>query len=900
MVSLTIRVGVAGWVACVLGAQVLAAAGTPPARRSIAEVLPQSGGLHDPEMRRSAVEQMRIFEDDRRSAAVTHAKQLGLPLREAKPDGGVRELIDFDGDKPRYYATCNANAGISVGANLLWSAPYSANGSGGTVGLWDGSSARTTHQEFGGRVTSMDGASATVDHSTHVAGTICAAGIDSAAKGMAPAVRVDSYDWTSDTSEMTSRGASYPGEAGMINVSSHSYGYTAGWYYTGGTPLFLWYGSGTTASGVEDDFGKYETNARGMDSLAYSLPYYLIFRAAGNDRADNPSTGNTVSFDNGATSVAYDPALHPGGDGTYRGGYDSISFDALAKNVVTVGAVNDAVSGGKRYVANAAMVSFSSWGPADDGRIKPDLVANGYYVYSALCSADAAYGYMSGTSMATPSAAGTAQLLVHDFGILFTNQFMRASTLKALLIHTADDLGTAGPDYQYGWGLINGKAAADLLLAYKQHPGTRRVVEDRVATTRTSISFSFTWDGTNPIRATLCWTDPAGASTTSGDSRVARLVNNLNLAVTGPGGTTHLPWVMPYVGNWSNNAYALAAVTGTNNTDNVEQVLVAAPPAAGVYTATVTYAGTLSNSSQPFSLILSGMADTDTAAAPRLTASTPASGSGTQLFSLTGDRFLLGAGVRLTHPGQPAVTGTGVEVSGDTAKARFNTTGLASGWWNLGITNPDGQVAVLTNAFGMAATLWFEDFETNDIVAKGWKFLADTGASQWALSASKSVSPIRSMFSAGVGTTSDTSVVSPSIHIFSGASLLSLSFWHNLSINDSKDGGVLEFSLDGGSWFDVTASGSGASFAANGYNAALSVNGNTNPLAGRAAWSGSVAGFVQVIVSLTDTAKYAGHSLRVRWRLGTNNRTTSTGWAFDDVVLSGVMPPSKATVLMVL
>ena len=877
-----------------LAAQAMAAGGTLPPRRTAAEMLPESGDLHDPEVRRAAVGSLRQAEEERRTAVQARGLQLGLPLREALANGGARELMDFDGDRPLYYATCNVNAGISSGANVLWAAPYNADGSGGTVGLWDASSARTTHQEFGGRVTSLDGASATYDHSSHVAGTICAAGVMAAAKGMAPAVRVDSYDWTSDTSEMTSRGASYPGEAGMINISSHSYGHDVGWSYTA-TPTYTWYGSGSTATSIDNNFGMYNSYARDTDSLAYSLPYYLIFWAAGNDRGDNPATGASVSV--GGSTVTYDPALHPAGDGAYRGGYDTISYNGLAKNIVTVGAVNDAVSGSTRSLAGATMTSFSSWGPTDDGRIKPDLVANGYSVYSSLCTSDSAYGYMSGTSMATPSAAGTAQLLVHEFGILFTNQYMRASTLKALLIHTADDLGTAGPDYQFGWGLLNAVNAASLLRTYKSHPGTRRVIEDRVATNRTSVSFSFTWDGASPIRATLCWTDPAGASTTSGDLRTARLVNNLDLRLIGPSGTVYQPWVMPFVGNWTTDAFATAATTGSNYTDNVEQVLVASPGTAGTYVARVTFAGTLTNDSQPFSLLLSGEADADTAGAPRLTAASPASGTGTQLFSLTGDRLLLGGTVKLTQARQPDVTGAGVEVFGDTAKARITTTGLAAGWWNLVFTNPDGQAAVLTNAFGVPRSLWSENFETNNIGAKGWTFLSTVGSSQWALSSARYVSATRSLFSAGVATTSDTSAVSPSIHIPSGASGLSLSFWHYFSLSSRNDGGVLELSLDGGAWLNVTNSVLGASFVANGYNATLS-NSSNNPLGkGCSVWSGNSGSFVQVQVSLTKTSLFAGHGLRIRWRLGTNSSISSTGWYIDDVALSGVVSPSKGTVL---
>lgn len=862
----------------------------------MAEVLEDAGGdMRRPDVRRRVVEELARDERSRRDAAEELARQRGLPIRGKYPGGGGFELAGFDGDTPLYRTTYNANAAISTGANLLRLAPYLVTGGSGTVGVWDEGAVRPTHQEFGGRVTVKDGTTTLSDHSTHVAGTIGASGVTSSAKGMAPAVMIDSYDWNNDTSEMTGRGAAYPGEPGMIYLSNHSYGFNSGWVYTG-TPVYTWYGAGTTASGYEDDFGKYRAETREIDTLAYSLPYYLMFWAAGNDRNNNPQNGQSVALSSGGASVTYDSVSHPPGDGVYKGGYDTISYNSLAKNVVTVGAVGDAVSGGLRSLSVAAMQAFSSWGPTDDGRIKPDLVANGNTLYSTLSGGDASYGSMSGTSMATPNAVGTAHLLAEYLGTLFTNTAMRASTLKALLIHTADDLGNAGPDYRFGWGLVNAKAAADLLAAYRANAGTRRVIEDRVTTSRTTVSFPFTWDGASPIRATLCWTDPAGAATTAHDLRTARLVNNLDLRVIGPGGTEYRPWVMPFVGDWSVTACDYAATTGSNTTDNVEQVLVASPGTAGTYIARVSYAGTLTNGTQPFSLIISGAAAGSTVEAPTLSTSSPLSGSGTLTFTVAGARMAFGTDVRLRRTGQPDVVGVSVEAQGDLLRARFNTSGMADGWWRLLLTNPDGQRTVLYNAFVVGTwPLWNEDFETADIAGRGWTFLSLVGTSQWVLSTAKSVSPMRSMFSAGVAANSDTCVVSPSITVPISGMGLALSFWHFRGFGDGNDGGVLELSIDGGAWFDVTSSGSGVTFIANGYNATLSAN-TSNPLGKRrSVWSNTSASFEQVKVGFTDTAKYAGKGLRVRWRLGTNNSTASTGWYIDDVVFSGAGDPPDMT-----
>lgn len=105
-------------------------------------------------------------------------------------------------------------------------------------------------------------------------------------------------------------------------------------------------------------------------------------------------------------------------------------YEGVAKNIMTVGAVDDAVSGGVRDLYSAAMSLMSSWGPANDGRIKPDIVANGVELISAHNASDSAYSADSGTSMACPNASGSAILLAEYWADLFPGQAMRASTLN--------------------------------------------------------------------------------------------------------------------------------------------------------------------------------------------------------------------------------------------------------------------------------------------------------------------------------------------------------------------------------------------------------------------------------------------------------------------------------------
>ncbi len=148
-----------------------------------------------------------------------YAQRYNIPIR-TKSNGKVTELMFIDDfGLPQYYITHNENAAKTISTNKVYSgggAGLSLSGSGVMVHEWDGGIVLGSHQEFGGRVTIGDG-SASNSHATHVAGTIMAAGVVSAAKGMAFSANLTSYDWYSDESEMASEAA-----AGAI-VSNHSY-----------------------------------------------------------------------------------------------------------------------------------------------------------------------------------------------------------------------------------------------------------------------------------------------------------------------------------------------------------------------------------------------------------------------------------------------------------------------------------------------------------------------------------------------------------------------------------------------------------------------------------------------------------------------------------------------------
>ncbi|MEQ1749043.1 MAG: S8 family serine peptidase [Prosthecobacter sp.] len=633
------------------------------------------------------------------------AKAVGMPIREEQPGGGVSEIMRLEPDgSPVYYSTHNVQAAQSVQTDLVRdTSPYSVNGSNGTgrfnIGEWDGGSARSTHGSLKGRVIQKEGTITLSDHATHVAGTMIGGSLYPGLLGMAPFAGILSYDFPNDVAEMTAEAQITAALGAKVLVSNHSYGLNAGWF---GNQYW-----GNWLELEDRKFGRYDSQSVLIDSLCFNSPYYQPFFSAGNDRDDaTPATGATfqrlfstaagVLFQN--NPQGYNPAIHPGSD-FQSSGYDTIPGYSGSKNVITVGAVTDARdAAGNRSLGSSSIAVFSNWGPTDDGRIKPDIVAVGVDVLSAASSGDDRQSLKDGTSMASPGACGSALLLQELYSDKFSGVAMRASTLKALILHTADDLGSAGPDYIFGWGMMNTKKAADQILAHKNAPVNNHMIEDALTTTQPSKSYSFAWNQIGPIRVTICWTDPAGTAQGGLDNSTANLVNDLDVRVTGPGGTT-----LPYVLNPASPG--TAATTGDNVRDNVEQVYIAAPT-MGTYTVTVNHKGTLTgvNGRQNFSLIHEGLRSE----APVIRLSTkllafstsPSSSPDSYSFTVqnTGVRTLnysITDNASWLHVNP--VSGSATNGETDTLFLGFTTSSLASGVYTgrVYVTAPDAATAEL-------------------------------------------------------------------------------------------------------------------------------------------------------------------------------------------------------------
>ncbi|AFU69828.1 secreted S8 family subtilisin-like protease with a fibronectin binding domain [Psychroflexus torquis ATCC 700755] len=495
-----------------------------------------------------------VFTSQKQSV-LDQAKRRNLETSLTLKDGSYAELQRFDEKgTPIYYQTYNVDASRSTRTdhlNIGGSTGFNLDGQDMTAHVWDGGHARVTHQEYqtsgNTRVTIMDVASEGLDlnfHAAHVTGTIMASGVVPNAKGMAPKGNVEGYKWNNDLAEATAAAAQ-----GML-VSNHSYGFrpnTLPDYY----------------------FGGYIGESRNWDVIHYNAPFYLMVVAAGND--------GTNSW-NGSPLDPSNPS------------YDKLTGHSTAKNNLVVASARDANVTNDGELISVFISSFSSQGPTDDLRIKPDITGNGQGVFSTYETGDTAYGEISGTSMASPNVTGSALLLQQHSNNLYGN-YLRSASLKGLILHTADDAGLDGPDAVFGWGLMNSKRAAESLS--QKDNGV--IINDLSLLPGQTYTLEVESNDVDALLASISWTDPAGAATTQVNSDEARLVNDLDISLEQTG-TDYLPWRLTGVNTNEK---------GNNSRDPFERVDI--ENASGTYTISVTHKGSLTNGQQNFTLIVTGL-----------------------------------------------------------------------------------------------------------------------------------------------------------------------------------------------------------------------------------------------------------------------------------------------------
>lgn len=481
------------------------------------------------------------------------AKRNNWKIKETLANGKKVELQEIGPDgSPLYYETYSDEAGFVSRASTLNTngmMGLELDGAGMEVGVWDSGIALENHVEYSSRIIVGDEGTEVDAHATRVTGSIISTGLKKDARGVANKANVLSHDWSRDKIEVAEAAAN-----GLL-LSNHSYGIKA-------DRVPDWY------------FGAYTKVAQDWDKIMYNAPYYLMVSAAGNAQKsgdnDTPAYGKTTD------------------------GFDVLLGFTLAKNAITVAAANSEIDRNGN-LKKAVVSAYSSFGPVDDGRIKPDIAGNGASILSTDSYSTTSYHTSSGTSMATPGVTGSL-LLLQQYNEQLYGSYMKAATLKGLALHTADDVDVQGPDYKMGWGVMNTKKAAEVLF---NKDFNTHVAEESLANDAT-YSLTVTAEGNKTLIASISWTDLESSFINRGESNTttAALVNDLDIRII-KDGEAFLPWKL-------NPAQASsAAIKGDNTVDPFERIEI--PNANGTYTITVSHKGKLQNGHQDFSIILSGV-----------------------------------------------------------------------------------------------------------------------------------------------------------------------------------------------------------------------------------------------------------------------------------------------------
>lgn len=230
------------------------------------------------------------------------------------------------------------------------------------------------------------------------------------------------------------------------------------------------------------------------------------------------------------------------------------------KNVLAVGNLS----------ATDALSSSSSRGPADDGRIKPDICAVGSSVNSTVDVNT--YDIKSGTSMACPGVSGSLALLYEVYRDLHSGNDPDAALMNGAILNTADDLGNPGPDFKFGWGRINVRRAYELIES-------ENYLTSEVSAGQTNSHTIEVPSGTKQLRVMVYWTDYQGTP-----SAQTALVNDINMSIADPSNTTYQPWVLDPTPNAG--ILDLDATPGIDDLNNVEQITID-DPAAGNYSLSI-------------------------------------------------------------------------------------------------------------------------------------------------------------------------------------------------------------------------------------------------------------------------------------------------------------------------
>lgn len=280
----------------------------------------------------------------------------------------------------------------------------------------------------------------------------------------------------------------------------------------------------------------YTTITQTVDQQTLNIPSLLHVFSAGNSNNNNCGYGAGNQW------------------GNITGGHKQ------GKNVIATANV----------IYNGTIVGSSSRGPAHDGRIKPDIAAHGNGQNSTTENNN--YQVFSGTSAAAPGIAGVSAQLYEVYSDI-NGTLPPSALIKAALLNTANDYGNVGPDFKFGWGIVNALRAGILIE-------DGRYLMDDISQGNSNTHSILIPSGTTQVRFMLYWNDAPASPGAS-----PALVNDLDLVVTNPSNGTHLPWILDSTPDPV--LLDLPATLGEDHLNNMEQVLINNPD-AGTYDLNIT------------------------------------------------------------------------------------------------------------------------------------------------------------------------------------------------------------------------------------------------------------------------------------------------------------------------
>ncbi|MFT3845623.1 MAG: S8 family serine peptidase [Lacibacter sp.] len=261
-----------------------------------------------------------------------------------------------------------------------------------------------------------------------------------------------------------------------------------------------------------------------VDEQMYNNPFLQHIFAAGNDGTKTCSP-------------------YPASFATIKSGYQ------VGKNSLDVGDYS---------ISSDNLNTSSSRGPVNDGRIKPEIIASGSQVTTTYYNNTYSSGW--GTSHSAPLVTGVWALLTERYKQLHSDAYPKAALLKAVICNSGDDRGNAGPDFSWGFGLINPRKAVEMVE--QDHYFTSTASTGSLNNQVISVPA-----GTKQLKVMLYWHDKEGSPLAAN-----ALVNDLDLTVT-DGATTYQPWILdPAPFSVSN-----IATRGADHINNIEQVTIDNP-----------------------------------------------------------------------------------------------------------------------------------------------------------------------------------------------------------------------------------------------------------------------------------------------------------------------------------